>query len=256
LTSGTGGPATSVVTASITPTGNRLQIAAVKTTSTVPTIDTANGLTWVQISTTSSAGGVLTLFRAMAASPSAGAHTIRSGSSVSFRWWISEYSGVSTDGTNGSAAIGSVITGTTAAATSLTISPGFGSFGITSAGVSAFQIGAAPTGTGFAARASWTQTVTSSSLQGQFFAGQDTTASASWDAGQTIDACGIGVELLTPAPTMAWIQSVAIPPALMVSPTNRSQGARSYTRQVFVPPFPVRYIPHPAIHLRRRVIIT
>lgn len=97
----------SVATASVTPTANRLVLAFIHSSDGAATSVTGNGLTWVQIVT---AGGTntepTTVYRAMGASPSAGAITFNFGGTQSeFDWVVVEYDGVDTSGTNGSGAI-------------------------------------------------------------------------------------------------------------------------------------------------------
>ena len=103
----------SYTTASISPSGNKLIIVAVYTRrtagSTAPTL-TGNGLTYVNfVSETESTGTILrmTLYRAMGASPSAGAITIDFGADTMehCEWIVTEFDNVDTGGTNGSAAI-------------------------------------------------------------------------------------------------------------------------------------------------------
>lgn len=108
--------ATSYATGSITPTANRLVLAAIghsragSGANEIPTL-TGNGLTWVQVGTIqsadASAGRRLTVFRAMGASPSAGAVTIDFGGATQGRccWSIVEFSDIDTGGTDGSAAV-------------------------------------------------------------------------------------------------------------------------------------------------------
>lgn len=108
--------ATSYETGSITPTANRLILAAVghsragSGANEVPTL-TGNGLTWVEVGTVqsadASAGRRVTVFRAMGASPSAGVVTIDFAGATQGRcaWSIVEFSDVDTGGTNGSAAV-------------------------------------------------------------------------------------------------------------------------------------------------------
>lgn len=108
--------ATSYATASITPTANRLVLAAIvhrksAATATTPTLS-GNGLTWVQVATvpfntTATSLQRLTLFRALGASPSAGAATFDFGGVTQqhAEWSIVEFGGVNTGGTNGSSAV-------------------------------------------------------------------------------------------------------------------------------------------------------
>jgi hypothetical protein len=105
---------TSYTTASISPGANRLLILAVDATpsdgtAVAPTV-TGNGLTWVEFG----AGGeygtsdrAVWLFRAMGASPSAGAVTMDYGAvnQTNTNWSINEFTDVDTTGTNGSGAI-------------------------------------------------------------------------------------------------------------------------------------------------------
>ena len=106
--------ASSYVTASITPGANKLILAAVShrdgTATSAPSLS-GNGLTWVQVDTLgyNSVATPLertTWFRAMGASPSAGAVTITHTESISnCQWIIFEIDEVDTSGTNGSGAI-------------------------------------------------------------------------------------------------------------------------------------------------------
>lgn len=108
--------ATSYVTASVSPTANRLLLLAVASSdhnTAAPTV-TGNGLTWVEVHTrTFGFSGTfdrrrVTVFRAMGASPSAGAVTILfdvSDLATGCAWVLSEFDGMDTSGTNGSGAI-------------------------------------------------------------------------------------------------------------------------------------------------------
>jgi hypothetical protein len=121
--SGSGANATSYATASITPTANRLILAAVcssgANTLFAPTL-TGNGLTWVHIAGTESGDSNsdvrVDVFRAMGASPSAGAVTIDYAGVTMSRcnWSIIETPDIDTAGTNGS---GAIVQSKTAAAT-------------------------------------------------------------------------------------------------------------------------------------------
>ena len=110
LTSGSGGGASSDVTASFTPSPNALVLAFVYTladTAQVPTMS-GNGLTWDRIfgPFAYTESGTVSVFRAMGAAPSSGAATISySVTSSSGRWVIIEFANVDTSGTNGSGAI-------------------------------------------------------------------------------------------------------------------------------------------------------
>lgn len=105
---------TSFNTASITPSANKLVLLAVwqsaaSGTPNTPTVS-GNGLTWVQVATyqlSYNTARRMTIFRAMGASPSAGAVTVDFGgqSQTFFSWSISEFDGVAKTGTNGSDAV-------------------------------------------------------------------------------------------------------------------------------------------------------
>ena len=105
---------TSFSTASVTPGSNRLVLLTVDYTpasgTAAPTV-TGNGLTWVEIAGGeyggAGAGRIVRMFRAMGASPSAGAVTMDFGavSQGSLNWSVDEANGVDTSGTNGSGAV-------------------------------------------------------------------------------------------------------------------------------------------------------
>lgn len=113
--------AASYATGSITPTANRLILAAVGSSqagsgaTAIPTLS-GNGVTWAQIATIQSSDAALgrrvTLFRALHAGPSAGAVTIDFGGVNQGRcaWSIVEWSDIDTSGTNGSGAIVQAVT--------------------------------------------------------------------------------------------------------------------------------------------------
>lgn len=115
-----GTDATSYNTASITPTANALLLAFIETsqgggTAGSPTLS-GNGLTWVEILAVTYSGSIkrLSVFRAMGASPSAGAVTITSNGDTFTHgaWKVVELTGVDTSGTNGSGAIVQAVAGT------------------------------------------------------------------------------------------------------------------------------------------------
>lgn len=117
-------------TASVTPSSDNLVLVAVisvlNSALSTPTL-TGNGLTYVQIGSPVDFGAIATpeyrfsLFRALGASPSAGAITItHSLSMFGCLWTVSQFSGIDTGGTNGSAAIVQSATNRADTATSLT----------------------------------------------------------------------------------------------------------------------------------------
>lgn len=131
-TSATTTDGTSVSTGSVTPSADNLIIAVVYTIgSAAPNIPTAsgNGLTWVQVATELDTNSLrrVTVFRAMGASPTAGAITFdfAGQTQASFCWSIVQFSNVKTTGTNGSdALVQSVAAMTTGTATSLSCTLG------------------------------------------------------------------------------------------------------------------------------------
>ena len=208
LTSGgTTVDATSFATASITPSANKLVLAAVfaaKTGGSVTPTLSGNGLTWVQVGTDTVSTGVYrtTVFRAMGASPSAGAVTIDFGADTQVRcgWIISEFTNINTSGTNGSGAIVQSVTNTTTTGNSLIVTLAafgdannatFGGFGI----VSDTPTTVTP-GTGFTEIAELNIGADDQFIQTEWRNNNDTTVDASWDGvGGTPGAIGIAVEI-------------------------------------------------------------
>lgn len=104
--------ATSYATASVSPTANRLLLLAVANghtggTDLVPSSVTGNGLTWVLVTDEDNGANLhISVWRAMGASPTAGAITINFGATQhNCLWSLTEFDGVDTSGTNGSGAI-------------------------------------------------------------------------------------------------------------------------------------------------------
>lgn len=121
----------SYASGSITPSANALVICTVSNSKAsaadTPTV-TGNGLTWVQISTTTwdaSTAKRTTMFRAMGSSPSSGAVTadFAGANQTSCQICVVQFTNVATGGTNGSAAVIQGVTnaanGTTAATVTL-----------------------------------------------------------------------------------------------------------------------------------------
>lgn len=117
----------SVATASVSPAGNAAIYAtfasALAAGPAAPTL-AGNGLTWTQertIQYAASNARRMTTFRAMGASPSAGAITSTWGvSQTSFAWSVVQCTGVDTGGANASAATVQSVSQTASAATTLT----------------------------------------------------------------------------------------------------------------------------------------
>lgn len=127
LTSGNGTASATAVTASVSPSPDALVLTSVVSSLASepdpPSGATGNGLTWVQVATVAyhTDDRRVTVFRAMGASPSAGAITVTwAESQTSFQWSVVECTGVDTSGTDGSGAVVQSTTNTAAAATSIT----------------------------------------------------------------------------------------------------------------------------------------
>lgn len=193
--------ATSYVTASISPSANKLILACVHSWSqsgnVTPTL-TGNGLTWVAVNSAISIGGArVTVFRAMGASPSVGAVTIDCGGQIQYRqeWSIAEFGGVDTGGTNGSAAIVQSATNI-GPATSLTMT--LGAFGSTNnATYGAFGVHTDDAdivvGSGFTQLGEVTQFGETGAIMTEFRGDNDTTVDASWTT--LSDVAGVAVEI-------------------------------------------------------------
>lgn len=104
---------TSFSSASVTPTADNLILltvyseAVVENDGGVPSSVSGNGLTWVKIAeATSDNWGAASLWRAMGSSPSTGAVSLTfTNTQNGALWQLSEFSGIDTGGTNGSAAV-------------------------------------------------------------------------------------------------------------------------------------------------------
>ena len=110
VTASSGANASSYATASISPTANRLSLAAVRANGPdVPPAPTCSGalMTWVQVATVTYSAARLTLFRGLSASPGSGALTFDFGgdNQDQCHWSINEFANVDLSGTNGSGAI-------------------------------------------------------------------------------------------------------------------------------------------------------
>jgi hypothetical protein len=208
--------ATSHATASVTPTANRLVLAAVvnkigTAPASTPTCS-GNGLTWVQVATVpynTNASNLhrLTLFRAMGTSPSAGAITFDYAGTThtSAGWSVIEFSGVNTTGTNGSGAIGLTNTGFADTNVSGTQTIDLGSAPVaTSAAYGAWGTSVATAaqitaGTGFTEQheVNWGSAGNVGTIETEFEAASDQTIDMSMGAAGKWG--GIGVELKAPA---------------------------------------------------------
>lgn len=187
-------------TASISPTANRLVLAAIANWPNVgsaasPTV-TGNGLTWVQVAAIAiGTGYMLTLFRAMGSSPTSGIVSADFGATVQGRCHIiiDEISGVNTGGTNGSGAVVQSTSALVSSQTSATLTLGAfaavinGTYGCFYANNSEGQT----PGSGFTTGA--ITTVVTESMQSEWRADNDTSVDASWAAAS--NAVGIAAEI-------------------------------------------------------------
>lgn len=135
LTSGTSiAPGTSVATASVSPTANRLVLVSVvsqgvnTTDRQAPTGISGAGLTFTKIGEVFvDSFATLSVWRALSASPSTGALTISwSLTQDTAAWAVEEWADASLSGTNGSGAVGTPSTNT-ATGTTTSVSPTFSS---------------------------------------------------------------------------------------------------------------------------------
>lgn len=196
----------SYATGSYTPTANSLVVAWVLSSKgSVPDLPTfsGNGLTWVQVATVTfntiaAARSRLTLFRAMGASPSAGAGTADFGGASQTGCAISvfELAGVDTGGTNGSAAVVQSATNNGDAVGSLTVT--LAAFGSSNNGAAAgFATSnnlATNPDTGWTEIHDLTYATPGRSLETQWRADNDTSAVGTPSAG-TPDMGGIAIEI-------------------------------------------------------------
>lgn len=210
-----GGHASTFVTASVSPTGNRLilvTIHAYVSTGSVnpgtPTV-TGNGITYTlekaqDVDTSGVDRATMWVFRGMAASPSAGAITIASFGAVTptrVAWSVDQSdANVDTTGTNGSGAIVQsvgALSGSTATSLSINYAPAI------TAGNSGFSAFGHQVQEVKSPRASWTEladniSVTLANIETQYRAAADTAGSATWVTGSR--AGGIIVEVKTGVP--------------------------------------------------------
>lgn len=206
LTSGSSGTnATSVATASISPTANRLVVvkvfggAVTPANATDPSSVAGAGLTFVKLvsrNNTTSFGLNVSMWYAMSASPGSGAVTVTYPNSQDlFIWSVSEYAGVNTTGVNGANAIVAAniatnqdLTGTAATITA-TLPNAFGSAnnGVISALVWGITT---PTPATCTPDTGWTEEhdlgllsgTISFALETQWRASNDSTAAGTWSA--------------------------------------------------------------------------
>lgn len=221
-TSGTDVDATSFTTASISPTSNALVLAAVAAGKATPVGDAAlsgNGLTWVEIGEAlydvSGTGGTLWLFRAMGASPSAGAVTIDFAgvTHLACVWSIVELTGVDTSGTNGSGAIVQAVSEveTDLGNTALVTLAAFSNVNNATYGCVAKQTNEGFTpGTNFTELGDFAVAVPVISILSEWQAANDTTVDASWaTAGEKSGIIGVEIKAASGVADtgLAWISA-------------------------------------------------
>lgn len=218
----TGG--TSQVTASISPSADALILAwvgdtKVSTNLAAPTLS-GNGLTWVQVATqTYDANGNnpfsrLTLFRAMGASPSAGAVTISTGaeSMTGFTWSIVQVTGTDTSGTNGSGAVVQSATNfdSSSLATSLTVTlSAFSSASNATAGgfVLAPSTATLVAGSGFTIINQASHTAPNTRIGTERLLGNDTTVDVSWSGVASVAGIAAEIKSAEVGVNLAWIKA-------------------------------------------------
>jgi hypothetical protein len=217
LTGGGTSSATSGVTASVSPTANRLIFVTVhaylSTGSVQPATPsvTGNGITYAleksqDVDTAGVDRATLFLFRGMSSSPTSGAVTISFGavSQTRIQWSVDQSdANVNTSGTNGSGAVVQS-TGVTLGSAGTSASVNYATtMRASSGGFSAWghqvQEGKTP-------RSGWTEvadvtTVSLASVETQYIAGTDTAGSASWATSSR--AGGIIVEVASPPVLLA-----------------------------------------------------
>jgi hypothetical protein len=196
--------ATTYDTASISPGSNRLVLGWVVGLLTggspEPTLS-GNGLTWVQVNTVefndiATPQCRLTLFRAMGASPSAGATTIDFGSQQAAAGWsFTDFDGVDTGGVNGSAAVVQSANTVADSVTGLTtILSAFGDAGnATTGGVGKRRDQSTSPGSGFTELADQNSGGESLAVHAEWRYDNDTTVDTTWGSGT--DAGGVAIEI-------------------------------------------------------------
>ena len=204
-------------TASITPTANALVLLAFEgrniatgSPTPSPTVVGCN-LTWVAVDSETSGNDSqnITVFRAMGASPSAGALTITQGGSGNIygQWSISEFHGIDTSGTNGSGAIvqsnGNSDTATNTGLT-ITLTAFSNANNATYGVVRSVGGGSITNGTGFTELGE--SGGTDSNIQSQWRNDNDISVDWSWTSTDS-NARGIAIEIKSAIQTTATIDS-------------------------------------------------
>lgn len=194
---------TSYTTASITPTANQLVLIAVMptvTSGTTPTMTVSGtGLTWVQENTSTPGFRTMVVFRAMGASPTAGALTITAAASVtSCLWSVVQFDGIDTTGTNGSGAIAQSFNASPGSTNNLSSSfpttPAAGNGGFAGVGIAVQELPVG--GTGWTTQ-STSQSAPTSGLAGLYADTCPAAVTATWTT--ATNSFLVGVEILAAA---------------------------------------------------------
>ena len=201
---------TTIVTASISPGANRLILVSVAiyddSGSTTVSSVVGNGITYTQVAVTAAiddgAGPyTLYLYRGMAASPSAGAITATvSANALQLDIAVTEFDGVDTGGTNGSAAVVQSATNTVNGGTELIVT--LAAFG--DAGNGAFGCTISYNGRARTAGTGWTELSEVTQIQEQWRADNDTTCNWTWTTSD--DAAGIAIEIKAAAAAGGYVR--------------------------------------------------
>lgn len=205
---------TGFTTASVTPTGTRLQLIfvvagfATASLASAPTSITGNGLTWTKCTqgeiVDTAAGIACSWWRATGASPTTGAITITYGSNVNrSNWSIFEIDGADLGGTNASNAVVQGATNSNITGTLNTITATLSAFGSASNGAVSghawFNVNPGPTAT---PDTGWTEVHETAAVGGsttvaeetQFVASNDTTALCTWSSNGAIYATALEIK--------------------------------------------------------------
>lgn len=219
--------AASYATASVSPPSNEMITALVHNRKASGTADlpslSGNGLTWEEVGTVlfHSNGARLTLFRAMGASPSAGAVTIDFSGNTQTRcdWIVESHAGVETSGAHGAAAVVQSATNTVSAGTTLAVT--LASFGSASnatyGGVAINDNIAISEGSGFTETSDDGSAGPAARLQAQWRADNDTSVDWSWATNANGGAIAIEIKAAGGGIAGAHIASAASPNAGSVS---------------------------------------
>jgi hypothetical protein len=205
-------------TASVTPGANKLILACIAWSASSdigPPALSGNGLTWVledQVVESATGNRELAIFRAMGASPSAGAVTIDPPSAdvTGLTWAIYEVGGVDTSGTNGSGAVRQSEVNSSASATSLTVTlAAFGSANNGTFGFFAFpsSVGVWTPGSGFTGLSTDSYSTPAHMSFAEWRDDNDTTVDASHNQSATAIG-GIALELVAPSAAVTQVVMV------------------------------------------------